>query len=116
MTGRRGSNPATVHLANARAFIEDHLTDPALSASRVAAGIGISERHLSRAFAATGTSLPRFVLVRRLERAHARLLAHPGTIAEVAAHCGFGSAAYFSAAFRAHFGVRASDVRKSAVS
>ncbi|GIM90202.1 AraC family transcriptional regulator [Paractinoplanes toevensis] len=116
MTGRTAADPGTVHLANARAFIEDHLTDPGLSASRVAAGIGISERHLSRAFAATGTSLPQFVLVRRLERARGLLVGRPRTtIAEVAARCGFGSAAYFSQAFRAHFGVRAADVRRSAV-
>jgi AraC-like DNA-binding protein len=116
MTGR-GSDPAAVHLANARAFIEDHLTDAGLSAARVAAAIGISERHLSRAFAAAGPSLPRFVLGRRLERAHTLLATGPrATIAEVAARCGFGSAAYFAQAFRAHFGVRPTDVRKSAVS
>jgi AraC-like DNA-binding protein len=104
-----------VHLANARAFIEDHLTDPGLNAARVAAGIGISERHLSRAFASAGEGLPRFVLTRRLERAH-RLLASGSrtAVAEVAASCGFGSATYFTQAFRAHFGVRPSDVRKSA--
>ncbi|GIF17564.1 AraC family transcriptional regulator [Paractinoplanes tereljensis] len=116
MTGRSTADPATVHLANARAFIEDHLTDPSLSAARVAAGIGISERHLSRAFAAAGSSLPQFVLVRRLERSRARLVAGPrATIAEVAAGCGFGSAAYFSQAFHAHFGVRATDVRRAAI-
>ena len=115
MAGGGTADPATVHLANARSFIEDHLTDAGLSASRVAAGVGISERHLSRAFAAAGTSLPQFVLGRRLERARALLLASPGTtVAEVAARCGFGSAAYFSQAFRSHFGVRAAEVRRSA--
>ncbi|GAA2653939.1 helix-turn-helix domain-containing protein [Paractinoplanes durhamensis] len=114
MTGRSTADPGTAHLANARAFIEDHLTDPGLSAARVAAGIGISERHLSRAFAGAGVSLPQFVLARRLERARARLVAEPrAAVAEIAARCGFGSAAYFSQAFRAHFGVRATDVRKS---
>ena len=115
MTGRTTADPGTVHLANARAFIEDHLTDPGLSASRVAAGIGISERHLSRAFAAASTSLPQFILTRRLDHARALLVSGPRvTIAEVAARCGFGSAAYFSQAFRTHFGVRAADVRRSA--
>jgi AraC-like DNA-binding protein len=115
LTGRTVTDPVAVHLANARAFIEDHLTDPGLNAARVAAGIGISERHLSRAFASAGEGLPRFVLTRRLERAH-RLLASGSrtAVAEVAASCGFGSATYFTQAFRAHFGVRPSDVRKSA--
>lgn len=115
MAGGAGADPGTVHLANARAFIEDHLTDAGLCASGVAAGIGISERHLSRAFAAAGTSLPQFVLARRLERARALLLSgRPVTVAGVAARCGFGSAAYFSQAFRARFGVRAAEVRRSA--
>ncbi|WP_433796804.1 AraC family transcriptional regulator [Actinoplanes sp. CA-252034] len=116
MTGRTVADPVAVHLANARAFVEDHLTDPGLNATRVAAGIGISERHLSRAFATTGTSLPRFVLSRRLERAHRLLTDGPHTaVAEVAASCGFATATYFSQAFRARFGVRPLDVRGSAI-
>jgi AraC-like DNA-binding protein len=115
MTGGTVTDPVAVHLANARAFIEDHLTDPGLNATRVAAGIGISERHLSRAFAGTGTSLPRFVLSRRLERAHRLLASRPrAAVAEVAASCGFGSATHFAQAFRERFGVRPTDVRKSA--
>ncbi len=103
-----------MHLVDhARAYIEDHLTDPGLSASHVAAATGISDRHLSRAFAAAGTSLPQFVLARRLERARGLLVSgERRTIADVAARCGFGSAAYFSQAFRAHFGVRPADARR----
>jgi transcriptional regulator GlxA family with amidase domain len=33
-------------------------------------------------------------------------------VAEVAARCGFTSAAYFSHAFRERFGLRASEVRR----
>lgn len=114
MTGRSAADPGRVHLANARAFIEDHLSDPGLNAARVAAGIAISERHLSRAFAASGASLPRYVLVRRLERARAVLLAEERvTVAEVAARCGFGSTRYFAQTFRAHFGFRAGDLRRA---
>ena len=40
-------------------------------AALVAAGIGISERHLSRAFA--GTGFPQYVLGRRLDRARTLL-------------------------------------------
>jgi AraC-like DNA-binding protein len=106
---------AAVHLANAASYIADHLADPGLTAARIANGIGISERHLSRVFAADGTSVPQYVLNRRLEWARA-LLARYGeaTVAEVAARCGFGSTAYFSHAFKDRFGVRATDVRRSA--
>jgi AraC-like DNA-binding protein len=113
--GGRPREATPVHLANARAFIEEHLTDPNLSAARVAAGIGISERHLSRAFAAAGPSVPQFVLGRRLDRARALLTAEPGTpVTEVAARCGFGTASRFSQAFLSRFGVRPSDVRHEA--
>jgi len=115
LAGGRGPDLAAAHVANARTFIEDHLTDPGLSAARVAAGIGLSERHLSRAFAATGTSVPRYVLARRLDLARTVLVSAPAaTVAEVAARCGFGSAAHFAQAFRSRFGERATDVRRQA--
>jgi AraC-like DNA-binding protein len=113
----RNAARAPARRAAARSFIEEHLTDASLGAGQVAAAIGISERQLSRVFAADGTSVPRHILLRRLNLAHAMLAdpAGPGrtrTIAEVAARCGFTSVTYFSHAFRAHFGQRASDVRR----
>jgi AraC-like DNA-binding protein len=107
-----GGDPGVAHLANAHAFIEDHLTETGLHAAQVAAAAGLSERHLSRLFAASGTSLPQHILASRLEMAH-KLLSdgHPGTTAAIAAACGFGSATHFSHAFRARFGLRASEVR-----
>ncbi len=136
--GGRASQ-SVAHRVAARSFIEDHLTDPDLGAAQIAMAARISERQLSRVFAADGTSVPRYILLRRLLRAHWMLAAtadSPGTpgdealgtdatsaraprttpprIAEVAAQCGFTSAAYFSHAFREHFGQRASDVRGAA--
>jgi AraC-like DNA-binding protein len=112
--GGRPRAARTVHLANAHAYVEDHLTDPGLSAARVAAAIGISERHLSRAFAEGGPSFPQFVLGRRLDRAHALLTRAPAVpVAEVALRCGFGTPSRFSQAFHARFGLRPSDVRRS---
>ncbi|WP_278257966.1 helix-turn-helix domain-containing protein [Nocardioides convexus] len=112
-TGQRGSLPVA-HRAAARAFIDDHLTDPGLCAADVAAGAGISERHLSRVLADAGTSVPRLVLARRLDLARSLLAA--GTTertADVAARCGFTSASHFSQAFRRRFGVSAGEVRAS---
>jgi AraC-like DNA-binding protein len=112
--GRPGE-PSVAHRAAARAYIEAHLSDHSLTAARVAAAIGISERHLSRVFAADGTSVPRHVLSRRLQLAYA-MLADPAArrrpVTEIAARCGFISATYFSRAFREHFGLRASEVRR----
>ncbi|MFF4896136.1 AraC family transcriptional regulator [Streptomyces sp. NPDC001068] len=112
-----GRAPAlsAVHLRVAKTYIDDHLADPGLTAARIARGIGISERHLSRVFAAGGTSVPRHLLQRRLERARA-LLGAGGetTVAEVAERCGFASAAHFSHRFRERYGLRATDVRREA--
>jgi AraC-like DNA-binding protein len=120
--------PAAAHRAAAHLYIEEHLTDPGLGADEIAAATGISARHLSRLFAADGTSLPRHILARRLELAHS-ILATPATVrvdtdtesgrrpepartvADVAARCGFTSVTYFSHTFRLHFGHRASDLR-----
>jgi AraC-like DNA-binding protein len=102
------------HRAAARAFIEEHLTDPALSAGVIAAGTGISERHLSRLFASAGTSVPKHILARRLDAAHGILTTDPSrTTADVAARCGFTSVAYFSHTFRTRFDVTAGEVRRS---
>jgi len=112
----RAADPSLAHRAAARSFIEARLPDRALTAARVAAAIGISERHLSRVFAADGTSVPRYVLSRRLVLGHA-MLADPAdtsqSVAEVAARCGFVSSTYFCHAFREHFGERAGQVRRS---
>jgi AraC-like DNA-binding protein len=113
--GGRPRAEIPAHLANARTYIDEHLTDPALSAARVAAAIGISERHLSRAFADAGPSFPQYVLSRRLDRAHALLTRSPLIpVAEVAHRCGFGTPSRFSQAFHSRFGLRPTDVRREA--
>jgi AraC-like DNA-binding protein len=112
VAGRPGS-VATVHLVTAKAFIEERLTDPNLTAARVADGVGISERHLSRVFSSSGCSLPQYILMRRLDRARMLLERTPDLgVAELAVRLGFGSATYFSHAFRDRFGERATDVRR----
>ena len=109
------AGPAVAHRAAARSYIADHLTDPDLGAARIASAVGISERQLSRVFAADGTSVPRHILARRLDLARSLLTGPgPGSVAEVSARCGFTSAAYFSHAFRSRFGERAGDVRREA--
>lgn len=115
LTGERAEDPSAAHLAKARAFIEDRLADSGLSAARIADGIGLSERHLSRIFSSGGPSIPRYILARRLELAHRLLAGDPGlTVSETAARSGFASASYFSGAFRDRFGERPTDLRRRA--
>lgn len=119
LTASRGADRAAALRAAAYGFIEDHLADPGLGAAPIAAAIGVSERHLSRVLAAGGMTVPRLVRSRRLEVAYAMLAGPAGprpapSVAEVAARCGFTSAAWFSHAFRARFGLRAGEVRRAA--
>jgi len=118
LLGPDSDDVPAAYLAAAQTYIACHLADPALSASRVAAAVGISTRHLSRVFAHAGTSVPRSVLAQRLERARTlleRADRSSPTVAQVARQCGFSSAAHFSSAFGTRFGERATDVRRRAL-
>jgi hypothetical protein len=61
LVGGQRAACAVAHRAAAREYIEEHLTDPNLSAGEVAAAIAISERQRSRVFAAAGVSVPRHI-------------------------------------------------------
>ena len=85
-----------------------HLTDPDLSASRVADALHISVRYLYAVLERSGIVLGDWVRSHRLE-ASRRELARPDlqhlTIANVAFRSGFRDAATFSRAFKAAFGM-----------
>ncbi|MEH3155481.1 MAG: helix-turn-helix domain-containing protein [Gordonia paraffinivorans] len=100
----------------AHAFIDDNLTDPGLTAGSVAAAAGLSERQLSRLFAEDGTSVPRHILGRRLDRAYAVLTSGSDSLSagDVAVRCGFCSIPYFSTTFRRRFGVTPGAARRAA--
>lgn len=102
----RQAGAGTCYVSAAKDYIERHLTDPELSAQEVAAGVGISPRHLARAFAQAGTTLREHVRERRLERAWELLTAPDGedvALGELAPRLGFSSHNYFSRAFRHRF-------------
>jgi AraC-like DNA-binding protein len=96
---------ARSQLRAAQSFIERHLTDRDLSAGRVAAAVGISERQVSRVFGEYG-GVARWITDRRLDLAGELLAAaRPGavTVGDVARRCGFASQSYFARAFRQRF-------------
>ncbi len=113
----RGSSSSTAHLLSAKAFIACHLGDPRLCADVVARAVGVTPRHLNRAFAAEQTTVAQYIVARRLDRARADLasphLAH-FRIADIAFRWGFSSQAHFSRLFRARFGCSPSQVRPAA--
>ena len=108
---------SSTYLATARSFIDSRLGDETLCAADIAAAVGISPRHLSRVFSRAGSTVPQYVLGRRLDAAR-NLLGQPScgsmTIGEISTRCGFRSNGYFSSAFTARFGQRPSDARRTA--
>jgi AraC-like DNA-binding protein len=115
LVGGQDRSPISVYLAAARRYVDARLTDTSLCAATIAGAVGISPRHLSRTFASVGTTVPQYVLGRRLAAANAILHRHEAssmTIAEVAQRCGFTSVSHFSKSFAAQFGEHASDVRR----
>lgn len=106
------------YLACARNYIEDQLSDPALSAAQVAHAVGISERHLSRIFTDAGQPPSLYILDRRLERARELLTApeqRTTPVGRIAASVGFASQSYFTRAFKASYGATPLQLRREAV-
>lgn len=111
------ADPALAYRAGAKAFIEENLADPGLGVAEVAAATGISERHLSRVFADSGQSVPKYILARRLDAAYGRLTSSDAATLrtiDVAQAWGFSSPAYFSQSFHKRFGETAGSVRRIA--
>lgn len=111
-----GAGDARSQLHAAQAFIERHLTDRALSAPHIAAGIGISERQLSRVFGELH-GVARWIADRRLDLAHDMLTSNDAdrlSVADVARGCGFSSQSYFARVFKRRFAQTPLDVRRQA--
>lgn len=89
-------------------FIEEHLADPSLNPSTIAAAAGLSVRHLHRLFAHRRHTVGDWIRERRLERCR-RDLADPRfrerTITDIAFYWGFSESAHFSRSFKKQFGV-----------
>ena len=106
--------PADLDIADADAAfmravlraLEDHLDDDSFSVDRLAQAVALSRRQLTRRLReATGETPAAFIRGYRLDRAAEHLAdGYTGTIAELAYSVGFGSASYFSTAFKKRFG------------
>ena len=92
-------------------YIDEHLDEP-LSLQELAQVAAFSPFHFHRIFKAlTGETLGAFVWRLRLERAANLLLGQPTTRVTPALACGFSSHSNFSRAFKARFGVSATEFR-----
>lgn len=96
-----------------RRYIDEHLSDPSLSAEQVAARFALSRATLYRLFEPFG-GVAGYIRARRLRRAffalRARELANL-RISDIAQRCGFASMATFTRAFKAAYGVTPAALR-----
>jgi AraC-like DNA-binding protein len=94
--------------------INRRFTEHSLDRAQVAAAAGISERQLTRLFAAQGKSFVDHLVSHRLRTAEALVVSEPYTpIAEIARRCGFVSPSHFARAFRARTGVLPSELQQA---
>ncbi len=118
---REGQLPADTRqralLARIDAFVRANLGEPGLDPETIAAAHHISRRYLHRLFQQEGRTVAGSIRELRLERCRRdltdpRLASRP--VHAIAARWGFGSAAHFSAAFRAAYGVSPRQYREGA--
>jgi len=106
-----------IRVARLRAIkrdIEANLTNSELSVASTARRQGISESYIRKLFESEDTSFSKFVLSRRLVRAHRSLLNRDcvvRTIGSIAFDCGFGDLSYFNRVFKRAYGRPPSEIR-----
>ena len=95
------ASPASRKIREAIAYLNAHLTDPALRVEAVAQRAGISRRYFERLFLAElGTSAREYILARRMELARELLLNERLGVGDVATRVGFTDAYHFSKIFK----------------
>lgn len=111
------SRSRALSLQRVKAFVEQHLSDPALSITAVSLGVGLSPRYINKLFedAHYSWSLSRYIWGRRLERCR-QDLGNPAfqrqRISEIALLWGFNDLSHFSRAFKARFGMSPREYRE----
>lgn len=89
----------------ARHYIEDHLTEPTLSLSAVAAALGYHPKYLSAAFKKeTGIGLTEYIASLRIRHACALIDGGTAAVKDLAFLCGYADPLYFSTVFKKYTG------------
>jgi AraC family transcriptional regulator len=111
-SGERTAGMSGQMLRKVVAFIEDHLGEP-LSLAQISAVSGLSISHFQRAFCiAMGKPLHRYVIQRRVARAHDLLLNTDRPIQVIALEVGFCHQSHLAAHMRKVFGVAPTSLRR----
>jgi transcriptional regulator GlxA family with amidase domain len=109
------SNKERIRQIQIYSYMEECLTDPALTPEMVAAANGVSVRQLDRLLQADGTSPSAWIRRQRLERCRRDLVdpAHARRpIAAIGSRWGFGDPACFNRAFRGEYGLPPGEYRR----
>lgn len=97
----------------AKVYIENNLSNPALSLSQLSEVLGITPTYLSAFFIReTGVGFNEYITNSRIERAKQLLQQTNKKIGQIAIECGFRSASYFIVVFRKKNGVSPGEYRK----
>lgn len=106
--GRAASLSASeLLLSRIKAYVRQHLRDPALSVDAVAAALNCSKRHLYNAFANEALSISQHIWAERVALFQRELISPANrhcTLTELALACGFASGAHLSRLFKQHTG------------
>jgi len=97
-----------------RAYVQQHLRDPALNIDAIARALNCSRRHLYNAFGGEGESIAAYIQRLRLEACVRDLQQagpHARPITDIALSWGFGNPSHFSRVFRDHTGKSPSEFR-----
>ena len=98
-------------IRGALTYAETHYAEA--SEQECARTLGVSPPYLSRVFkSGMGVSFTAYVATLRLKEAEKLLVSTDAAITEIATRVGFSTAAYFTAAFRAHYEMTPSRYRK----
>ena len=111
---RRGMGAA--RLRAAKVYTMENIGNRDISIGRVAAHLGMSQRHLQRLFEIDGTTFAAYLLSQRLARAY-RLLCEPQfvqrQVSAIAYDAGFGDLSYFNRSFRRVYGATPKEIREA---
>jgi AraC-like DNA-binding protein len=108
------SSPRSTTLLRLKSIIESELHDPALKPVAVAEAARISVRYANSLLAQEGTSLERYIMMRRLDRCRQALESATNlsrTIGDIAYGFGFADLSHFSRRFKERFGRSPGEVR-----
>ncbi|MGP9791594.1 AraC-like ligand-binding domain-containing protein [Roseinatronobacter sp. NSM] len=103
---RKSDTASGARRAAIKAYVFQHLRDPALCVGMIAAAQGVDVSTIHRAFDGEDETLSRWIWIQRLENAR-RDISDPSkshlTLTEIAFFWGFNDMAHFSRAFKARF-------------